>query len=123
MRKYSWLPLLISPLFLLSCHQKPSYDIIIRHGAIYDGTGHAQKKKDIGINSDTIATIGDLSDAIARQRDIDATGKAVSPGFIDMQSWSVTSLIQDGRSMGAIRQGITLEVFGEGSSMGPSPTP
>ena len=119
MRKYSRLILLPFPLFLFACHQNPTYDIIIRHGSVYDGSGHTPTQKDIGINGDTIAFLGDLSGATARQRDIDAAGKAVSPGFIDMQSWSVTSLIQDGRSMGAIRQGITLEVFGEGSSMGP----
>jgi len=116
MRKYSWLILLIS---LYACHNTPKYDTIIRHGTIYDGTGHAAQQKDIGINGDTIAFIGDLSNATAAQHDIDATGKAVSPGFIDMQSWSVASLLQDGRSLGAIRQGVTLEVFGEGSSGGP----
>jgi len=117
MRKYSWLS--ITSLLLAACHNTPSYDTIIRHGAIYDGTGHAPIKGDIAINNDTIAFIGDLSSATARQHDIDATGKAISPGFIDMQSWSVTSLLQDGRSMGAIRQGVTLEVFGEGTSEGP----
>jgi len=106
-------------LLLAACHNNPSYDTIIRHGALYDGTGHTPIKGDIAINADTIAFIGDCANATARQHDIDATGKAVSPGFIDMQSWSVTSLLQDGRSMGAIRQGITLEVFGEGSSEGP----
>ena len=116
MRKYSWLPLCTALLF--SCHNKPSYDTIIRHGTIYDGTGHAPVQADIGINGDTIAFIGDLSAATATH-EIDAKGKAVSPGFIDMQSWSVTSLLQDGRSMGAIRQGVTLEVFGEGNSEGP----
>src|SRR5689334_9309149 len=116
MRKYSWLQICI---LLYACHNTPQYDTIIRHGTIYDGAGHAPEQKDIGINADTIAFIGDLSKAAARQHDIDATGKAVSPGFIDMQSWSVSSLIQDGRSLGAIRQGVTLEVFGEGSSGGP----
>ncbi|MBN9380591.1 MAG: D-aminoacylase [Chitinophagaceae bacterium] len=116
MRKYSWLHICI---FLYACHNTPSYDIIIRHGTVYDGTGHSPLQKDLGINGDTIAFIGDLSGAAAKQRDIDATGKAVSPGFIDMQSWSVSSLLQDGRSLGAISQGVTLEVFGEGNSMGP----
>src|SRR5258706_5405143 len=116
MRKYSWLPLCTALLF--SCHNKPSYDTIIRHGTIYDGTGHAPVQGDIGINEDTIAFIGDLSAATATH-EIDAKGKVVSPGFIDMQSWSVTSLLQDGRSLGAIRQGVTLEVFGEGNSEGP----
>ena len=128
MRKYRWLQTgLLVPLTTLSftaillpaCRNAPKYDIIIRHGTVYDGTGNTPIKEDIAINSDTIAFIGDLSNITPRQRDIDATGKAVSPGFIDMQSWSVASLIQDGRSLGAIRQGVTLEVFGEGSSGGP----
>jgi len=85
---------------------------------LYDGAGKPPVQTDIAIQSDTIAFIGDLSKAAAKY-EIDAAGKAVSPGFIDMQSWSVTSLLADGRSMGAIRQGVTLEVFGEGSSEGP----
>jgi N-acyl-D-amino-acid deacylase len=129
MRKYSWLQtgmplssltvLSLTITLLTACHNTPQYDTIIRHGTMYDGTGHPPIQKDIGINSDTIAFIGDLSEATAIKHDIDATGKAVSPGFIDMQSWSVASLLQDGRSLGAIRQGVTLEVFGEGSSGGP----
>jgi len=116
MRRYSWFPLCISLLY--SCHNTPAYDTIIRHGMLYDGAGKPPVQTDIAIQSDTIAFIGDLSKAAAKY-EIDAAGKAVSPGFIDMQSWSVTSLLADGRSMGAIRQGVTLEVFGEGSSEGP----
>jgi N-acyl-D-amino-acid deacylase len=104
--------------FLFSCSDKPQYDFIIRNGIIYDGTGNKSFKGDIGINADTIAFIGDLSAAKAIN-DIDAKGMAVSPGFIDVQSQSMESLIQDGRSLGAIKQGVTLEVFGEGESMGP----
>jgi N-acyl-D-amino-acid deacylase len=125
MRKISPLPpipILISPFlaafFLLTACQQPTYVTIIRNGTIYDGSGHPAFKGDIGITSDTISFLGDLSGAKGLH-EIDAKGKAVSPGFIDMQSWSVTSLIQDGRSMGAIRQGVTLEVFGEGNSEGP----
>ncbi|HTI12673.1 MAG TPA: D-aminoacylase [Puia sp.] len=124
MRKYaalsqtSALAVLLPAIFFLSCHHTPGYDTIIRNGLIYDGTGRPSFKGDIGIRADTIAFIGDLSAATAT-REVDAKGKAVSPGFIDMQSWSVNSLIQDGRSLGAIRQGVTLEVFGEGSSEGP----
>jgi len=103
---------------LLACHPTPHYDTIIRHGMIYDGTGDSAYKGDIAIQQDTVAYIGDLSGARAT-RDIDAKGMAVSPGFIDMQSQSMVSLLQDGRSMGAIRQGVTLEIFGEGSSEGP----
>jgi len=116
MRKYycAWAGLFL----LFSCQPKPHYDTIIRNGMIYDGTGHPPYKGDIAINADTIASIGDLSGAEATGS-IDAKGMAVSPGFIDMQSQSMVSLLQDGRSMGAIHQGVTLEIFGEGSSEGP----
>jgi N-acyl-D-amino-acid deacylase len=103
---------------LASCQQVPHYDTIIRHAAIYDGTGKPVTNGDLAIKNDTIAAIGDLSAAKADQ-EIDAKGKAVSPGFIDMQSQSMESLLQDGRSMGAIKQGVTLEIFGEGESEGP----
>jgi N-acyl-D-amino-acid deacylase len=105
-------------ILLFSCATRPHYDTIIRNGVIYDGTGHAPYKGDIAINSDTIAFIGDLSGAEATNY-LDAKDKAVSPGFIDMQSQSMVSLLQDGRSMGAIHQGVTLEIFGEGTSEGP----
>ena len=105
-------------ILLYSCHPVAQYDTIIRNGTIYDGTGGTQVKTDLAIAGDTIAFIGDLSGARART-DIDAKGMAVSPGFIDMQSQSMESLLQDGRSMGAIRQGVTLEIFGEGTSEGP----
>ncbi len=102
---------------LFSCKTK-KYDTIIRNGMIYDGNGGAPFKGDIAINNDTIAFIGDLSHASAKN-EVDAKGKAVSPGFINMLSWSPVSLIEDGRSMGELKEGVTLEVFGEGESMGP----
>jgi N-acyl-D-amino-acid deacylase len=113
---YTALPLVLALFF--SCRGAQHYDTIIRQGDIYDGSGHAPIHGDIGIRGDTIAAIGDLSGATATQ-EVDARGKAVSPGFIDMQSQSMESLLQDGRSMGAIRQGVTLEIFGEGESEGP----
>ncbi len=94
------------------------YDVIIRGGTVYDGTGAEGAPLDIAIAGDTIVTIGDLSAATARI-EIDASGMAVAPGFINMLSWATESLIEDGLSQGDIRQGVTLEVFGEGSSMGP----
>jgi len=109
--------LFISLLFF-SCKQKANYDTIIRNGMIYDGNGGASYKADVGINADTIAFIGDLSKETAKN-EIDAKGMAVSPGFINMLSWSNTSLIEDGRSQSELREGITLEVMGEGESMGP----
>ncbi len=94
------------------------YDVIIRGGTVYDGTGAEGAQLDVAIAGDTIVTLGDLSAASARI-EIDASGLAVAPGFINMLSWATESLIEDGLSQGDIRQGVTLEVFGEGSSMGP----
>lgn len=94
------------------------YDILIRGGAVYDGSGRAPVIADVAIGGDTIAAIGDLADARGAL-EIDASGHAVAPGFINMLSWATESLIVDGRSLSDIRQGVTLEIFGEGSSMGP----
>lgn len=102
---------------LVSCGSK-QYDAIIKNGMVYDGNGGDPYKADIAIKSDTIAFIGDLSSASATNI-VDAKGMAVSPGFINMLSWAPTSLMIDGNSQGDIRQGVTLEVFGEGGSMGP----
>lgn len=104
-------------LCLFSC-QTDRYDTIIRNGVVYDGNGGAPYRADIGIKDDTIAYIGDLQKAAAKEV-VDAKGMAVSPGFINMLSWAPVSLIMDGNSQGDIRQGVTLEVFGEGLSMGP----
>ena len=103
---------------LFSCKSKTHYDTIIRNGMIYDGEGGEPYKADLGIKNDTIAFIGDLSAATA-SNEIDAKGNAVAPGFINMLSWATESLIEDGNSQSDIRQGVTLEVMGEGWSMGP----
>jgi N-acyl-D-amino-acid deacylase len=105
-------------LIVLSACQKQKYDVIIRGGTVYDGSGKPGVITDVGINADTVAFMGDLSKAVG-EKEIDAKGLAVSPGFINMLSWAVESLIIDGKSQADIRQGVTLEVFGEGSSMGP----
>ncbi len=94
------------------------YDVLIRGGTVYDGTGSAGRRVDVGIKGDRVTALGDLSSA-AGAITTDATGLAVAPGFINMLSWSVDSLIADGRSQGEVRQGITTQIFGEGSSMGP----
>ena len=94
------------------------YDVILRRGVIYDGSGAPPVRGDIAFHKDTIAAIGDLSGRTAR-KDIDVSGLAIAPGFINMLSWANESLIEDGRSQGDIRQGVTLEVMGEGESMGP----
>jgi N-acyl-D-amino-acid deacylase len=105
-------------LIITGCQQKKDYETIIRHGMIYDGKGGEPYLADIAINADTIAFIGDLKNASA-SHEVDAEAKAIAPGFINMLSQAMESLIQDGRSQSDIRQGVTLEVFGEGESMGP----
>ena len=101
--------------FLTAGSQAAQFDLIIRNGTIYDGSGTAPVVGDVAINSDRIAAIGTLADARGR-REIEARGLAVAPGFINMLSWATESLIQDGRSPSDIRQGVTLEVMGEGES-------
>ena len=95
-----------------------TYDVIIRGGTIYDGSGSQGYIADLAIQGDTIGMIGDLSGAKGK-KEIDATGLIVSPGFINMLSWSEKTLLMDGRSMSDIKQGVTTEVFGEGFSPGP----
>ena len=107
-----------SVLFFSCKFNRQEYDQIIRNGMIYDGNGSEPYNADIGIKGDTIAFIGDLSGSSAKIS-IDANGMAAAPGFINMLSWATESLIHDGRSQSDIRQGVTLEVMGEGWSMGP----
>jgi len=95
-----------------------TFDIVIHNGTLYDGSGATPLVGDVAINRDAIAGVGSLKNAHGRT-DIDAAGLAVAPGLINMLSWATDSLIQDGRSQGDIRQGVTLEVMGEGESMGP----
>ena len=107
---------LLAPLLLVACACAPRYDVVIRGGTIYDGSGGDPITGDVALLGDTVAAVGAVS---GRGRlEIDATGLAVAPGFINMLSHSEETLIQDPRSQGEIRQGVTLEVFGEGS-MGP----
>jgi len=94
------------------------FDVIIKGGTVYDGTGAEAKHVDVAIRGDRIAGIGDFGAAHA-ETVIDAKRLAVAPGFINMLSWSVGSLIEDGRSQSEIRQGVTTEIMGEGFSMGP----
>jgi N-acyl-D-amino-acid deacylase len=94
------------------------YDLLIRNGMIYDGQGGPPFVGDVAVQGDSIAAIGALGKVRGRL-EVDATGLAVAPGFINMLSWANVSLIEDGRSQSDIRQGVTLEVLGEGWSMGP----
>ena len=96
----------------------PAYDIIVRNGTIYDGSGGQPYVGDLLINGDRIVGVGPAAKARGRT-EIDAAGLAVAPGFINMLSWAGETLIADGRGQSDIRQGVTLEVMGEGESMGP----
>ena len=108
-------------LALPACVTAPAperYDLIVRDGTIYDGSGGAPYVGDVAIRGDRIVRVaGDVSGTAVTE--IDASGLAVAPGFINMLSWSTESLIEDGKGQSDIRQGVTLEVMGEGWSMGP----
>lgn len=94
------------------------YDLIIRHGMVYDGSGSQPFAADVGILGDSIAAIGNLEKHNAK-KELNAEGLAVAPGFINMLSFAAENLAQDGYSVSDIKQGVTLEVFGEGFSPGP----
>lgn len=100
-----------------SAHAAPTYDVIVRGGTIYDGTGGTPYRGDVAIKGDRIVAIGKVRGTAKRV--VDARSLAVAPGFINMLSWANESLIADGRGMSDTKQGVTLEVMGEGSSMGP----
>ena len=106
---------------LAGCSPGPGqadYDVIIRGGSVYDGLGGVPLVADVAIDGDRVAAIGDLSSA-SGATEIDAEGLAVAPGFINMLSWANETLIEDGRAMSDVTQGVTLEIMGEGTSMGP----
>jgi N-acyl-D-amino-acid deacylase len=94
------------------------YDVVIRGGTIYDGSGGEPYVGDVAILGDAIVSVGPARGLRGRE-EIDASGMAVAPGFINMLSWATESLIEDPRAQSDIQQGVTLEVFGEGTSMGP----
>ena len=111
-------PTVAPPLAAAAAAQAPHYDLLIRGGTIYDGSGGAPYVGDVAISGDRIVYAGPARDATAGQM-VDARGLAVAPGFINMLSWSNESLLVDPRGQSELRQGITLEVMGEGWSMGP----
>ena len=95
----------------------PEHDLVLRGGTLYDGSGRPPARGDVAIDGDRIAAVGSVKGRGTRE--LDAAGLAVAPGFINMLSWAIDSLFADGRSQSDIRQGVTLEVFGEGWSLGP----
>lgn len=99
-------------------HAAERVDLIIRNGVIYDGSGGNPIRGDVAVKAGRVVATGTLRDYSA-DREVDAKGLAVAPGFINTLSWSVESLIYDGRGMSETKQGVTLEIFGEGNSMGP----
>ena len=107
--------IIISFFFMIGCEE---YDVVIRKGTIYDGYGFEPFIGDVAIKGDKVVLIKENISEKGR-KEIDAKGLAVAPGFINMLSWATTSLIKDGRSLSDIKQGVTLEVYGEGASMGP----
>ena len=120
MRSLRLIAVVTSSFCVLACGDKnvADHDILIRGGFVYDGLGNDPVVADVAIDGDKIAGIGDFSTRSARLN-VDAREKAVAPGFINMLSWANESLIEDGRAMSDIKQGVTLEIMGEGWSMGP----
>lgn len=108
---------IISSLFF-ACEGPTNYDVLITNALIYDGTLTEAIKGSVAINGKKIVKLGDLQNAKATKT-IDAGGNIVAPGFINMLSWATVSLLEDGRAMSDVKQGVTLEVMGEGWSMGP----
>ncbi|TNF72331.1 MAG: D-aminoacylase [Acidobacteria bacterium] len=113
---------LILPLVVLlaaACSRPPEVDLLIRNGTIYDGSGDSGFVGDLAVDGDRIVDVGELPGPLRAAVEIDAEGLAVAPGFINMLSWANTTLLVDGRGLSDVSQGVTLEVFGEGLSMGP----
>jgi N-acyl-D-amino-acid deacylase len=114
---------LLAPFVVLAlgsqhCPAAEAYDVLIRGGTVYDGTGKAPRRADVGLRGDRVVAVGDLAGATAKTV-VDATDLSVAPGFINMLSWSTESLLADGRGQSEIRQGVTTEIMGEGWSWGP----
>lgn len=110
---------IVTILLLIVACTRYDYDVVISNGTLYDGTGSPGIVTNIAIKDDRIVHIGEIDPTLKIRTTIDATDMAVTPGFINMLSWANENLIADGRSMSDIKQGVTLEIFGEGTSMGP----
>ncbi len=112
--KYFWL---LFAVLLSSCASKPNFDVVLRNGLICDGSGKLCQPGGVAFSGDTIAKVGNVLKDRGRT-DIDVHGQVIAPGFINMMS-SETGLFADGRGLSDLTQGVTLEIFGEGESMGP----
>ncbi|MDX1643158.1 MAG: D-aminoacylase [Thermoanaerobaculia bacterium] len=110
---------LVAAALVGACEPPPRYDVLVRNGTLIDGTGAAPRTADLAVVADRIVAVGDLPERAEADLVLDADGLIVAPGFINMLSWATESLIEDGRAQSDVRQGVTLEVFGEGFSMGP----
>jgi N-acyl-D-amino-acid deacylase len=95
------------------------YDLLIRNGVVYDGSGGAPQRVDVAVRGDRIVALLPAGQRAEATQVLDAKGRAVAPGFINVLSWATESLIADGRGVSDTKQGVTLEIFGEGWSMGP----
>ena len=102
----------------VAAQQNNEFDVLIKNGTVYDGTGSKPRRADVAIRKDKVVAVGNLKSAKAVTR-VDANGLAVAPGFINMLSHSYNSMLTDARSLGELKQGVTTQIFGEGSSMGP----
>jgi N-acyl-D-amino-acid deacylase len=124
MSRWRLVPCLALSLLVVSCSSPPEYQVVLKGGTIYDGSGSAPFVGDLAIDDDTISAVLSYEDDGATSvlrgvTEIDVSGMAVSPGFINMLSWANESLLEDGRGESDLLQGVTLVVMGEGSSMGP----
>jgi N-acyl-D-amino-acid deacylase len=117
MRSFWILALLAAALTFVGCDRQPVFDVVLRNGSLCDGSGAPCTPGGVAINGDTIAKTGDVS-ADKGRIDIDVHGQVIAPGFINMMSGE-TGLFADGRGLSDLRQGVTLEIFGEGESLGP----
>src|SRR5438132_3197836 len=118
MKTFAILPLCCLFLPCVGVARAENYDVLIRGGTVYDGSGARARQVDVALRGDRVAAVGDLGEATAKTI-VDAKGLAVAPGFINMLSWSVDSLLADGRSQSEVRQGVTTQIMGEGWSWGP----
>jgi N-acyl-D-aspartate/D-glutamate deacylase len=118
--RYALFSLGIALALLGACSPQPSYDLVIEHGSLVDGSGSPAREADVGILDGKIAAIGDLASAGAARR-IDASGLVVAPGFIDMHNHSDLTVIDEPNAESMVRQGVTTMILGEGGSQGPLP--